>query len=236
MGTGCIHSIPWYVRQLATALLRELTAPADLRDCLARAIAAVTASHAATCDVTHTGTPSATVAILREHDGAWDYLVLSDTTIVFDCNSGLRIVTDASVDKVAVDELAASRAHQAGNSEHDGALHDLIAAQRQLRNTPEGYWLAGSQPEAASHAIVGAVPLADLRRAAVLTDGAARLVEPFHITDWNGLLNTLNERGPSQLIRELRNAEASDPHGQRWPRHKPSDDATVAYLTRLPRS
>jgi hypothetical protein len=234
MSTGCIHGIRWYVRQLATALLGELTSPADLRDCLARAITAVTASHADTCDVTHTGTPSATVAIVREHATAWDYLVLSDTTIVFDCNSGLRVVSDTTVDEVAVDELAASRAHQAGHSEHEERLHDLIAAQRQLRNTPEGYWLAGSWPEAASHAIIGAIPLDDLRRAALLTDGAARVVQPFHITDWNGLLDTLRDHGPRQLLRQLRNAEASDPHGQRWPRHKLNDDATVAYLTRFP--
>src|SRR5215218_2187108 len=109
MDTGCVHGVRWYVRQLGAAILRELTSAASLRDCVAHAIEQVTASHAATCDVTHTGTPSATVAIVREHESAWTYLVLSDTTIVFDCHSGLRVVSDASIDAVAVAEVRASR-------------------------------------------------------------------------------------------------------------------------------
>jgi hypothetical protein len=231
MATGCIHDLRWYVRQLGAALLRELPTPADLRQCLAHAISTVTAAHADTCDTTHTGTPSATVAIVRERDNALDYLVLSDTTIIFDCYTDLHIITDDSVEQVAVTELNASRRQRAGTPAHDERLHDLIAAQRRLRNTPEGYWLAGSRPEAADHAITGSVPLTDLRRAAVLTDGAAQLVEPFRITDWPGFLDILNQRGPRQLIHQIRETEASDPHGQRWPRHKPHDDATIAYLT-----
>jgi hypothetical protein len=231
MGTGCIHGVRWYVRQLGATLLRELATAADLRPCLASAISTVTAAHADTCDVTHSGTPSATVAIVRERNDALDYLVLSDTTIIFDCYTELHIITDDSVEQVAVAELNASRRQCAGTSAHSERLRDLIAAQRRLRNTPEGYWLAGSRPEAAEHALTGSVPLTDLRRAAVLTDGAAQFVEPFHITDWIGLLDILSDCGPRQLIRQLREVEASDPRGQRWPRHKPHDDATIAYLT-----
>jgi hypothetical protein len=65
----------------------------------------------------------------------------------------------------------------------------------------------------------------------VLTDGAARIVEPFGVTDWNGLLATLSSAGPGQLLHQLRRVEASDPDARRWPRYKLSDDATVAYLT-----
>jgi hypothetical protein len=231
MATGCIHGVRWYVRQLGAALSRELPTPADLRQCLAHAISTVTAAHADTCDVTHSGTPSATVAIVRERHQALDYLVLSDTTIIFDCYTDLHIITDDSVEQVAVTELNASRRQPAGTPAHDERLHDLITAQRRLRNTPDGYWLAGSRPEATDHAITGSVPLSDLRRAALLTDGAAQLVEPFHITDWPGFLDLLDARGPRQLIHQIREAEASDPHAERWPRHKRHDDATIAYLT-----
>jgi len=231
MGTGCIHGVRWYVRQLGAALLRELATTAGLRDCLAAAINTVAMSHAATCDLTHSGTPSATVAIVHEYDRTWEFLVLSDTTIVFDCYTDLQVISDDSVETVAVAEGHASRASKAGTAEHDERLHDLITAQRRLRNTPNGYWLAGTQPEAAEHAIVGSIAIADVQRAAVLTDGAARLVEPFHVTDWNGLLDILSTEGPRQLLRQLRRVEASDPEGRRWPRYKPRDDATVAYLT-----
>jgi hypothetical protein len=231
MGSGCIHSVRWYVRQLGAALLRELTTSAPLRDCLANAIAIVATSHAATCDLAHSGTPSATVAIVREREQTWEFLVLSDTTIVFDCYAGLQVISDDSVETVATAEIHASRASHAGTAEHDERVRDLIAAQRRLRNTTDGYWLAGSQPEAAEHAIAGSIKLSDVRRAAVLTDGAARLVEPFHVIDWNGLLDILTSDGPRQLLRQLRRVEASDPEARRWPRYKRSDDATVAYLT-----
>ena len=230
MGSGCIHGVRWYVRELGAALLCELATAAGLRNCLSTAIEAVAASHADTCDLAHTGTPSATVAIVREHERTWDFLVLSDTTIVFDCHTDLQVISDNSVETVAVAESHASRASHTGTAEHDERLHDLIAAQRRLRNTPDGYWLAGTQPEAAKHAIVGSIACTDVRRAAVLTDGAARLVELFHITDWNGLLDILNSGGPGQLLRQIRRAEASDPQGRRWPRYKPRDDATAAYL------
>jgi len=230
MGSGCIHGVRWYVRQLGAALLSELETKAGLRQCLASAIETVAASHTTTCDLDHSGTPSATVAIVRERERTWEFLVLSDTTIVFDCGAGLQVISDDSVETVAVPEIRASRASHAGTAEHDERLHDLIAAQRRLRNTPDGYWLAGSQSEAAEHAIVGSIAIADVRRAAVLTDGAARLVEPFRITDWTGLLDILSSGGPRQLLRRLRRAEASDPEGHRWPRYKPRDDATVAYL------
>ncbi|MGI9098654.1 MAG: hypothetical protein ACR2H2_09240 [Solirubrobacteraceae bacterium] len=45
---------------------------ADLRHCLASAISTVAAAHTDTCNATHTGTPSATVAIVRERDNVWD--------------------------------------------------------------------------------------------------------------------------------------------------------------------
>jgi len=39
--------------------------------------------------------------------------------------------------------------------------------------------------------------------------------------------------GPAELIRRVRRAERSDPDGKRWPRGKPSDDASAVYCTHL---
>jgi hypothetical protein len=50
----------------------------------------VAVTHDTTCDLGQSGTPSATVAIVREGERTWDFLVLSDTTIVFDCHAGSR--------------------------------------------------------------------------------------------------------------------------------------------------
>ncbi|WP_433185469.1 integrase [Actinoallomurus sp. CA-150999] len=95
--------------------------------------------------------------------------------------------------------------------------------------TAEGSGFAAADPRVAGQALTGSAPLRDVRRAALLTDGATRLADRFGLADWPGTLATLAERGPVALIEQVREAERSDPHGQRWPRNKRHDDATAAY-------
>ncbi|MEV5708075.1 hypothetical protein [Actinoallomurus sp. NPDC052274] len=95
--------------------------------------------------------------------------------------------------------------------------------------TAEGSGFAAADPRVAERAHVGSVPIAGLRRAALLTDGATRLVDRFGLTDWPHTLTTLAERGPAALIEQVREAERTDPDGRRWPRNKRHDDATVAF-------
>jgi hypothetical protein len=66
------------------------------------------------------------------------------------------------------------------------------------------------------------MPLKDVRRVMVATDGAARLVDVFGST-WRHAL----EVGAQEMIRETRAFEAMDPGCARWPRMKPGDDATA---------
>ncbi|MCO5967353.1 protein phosphatase 2C domain-containing protein [Actinoallomurus soli] len=95
--------------------------------------------------------------------------------------------------------------------------------------TAVGSGFAAADPRVAGRALTGRVPLPELRRAALLTDGATRLADSFGLTDWPQTLATLAGQGPAALIEQVREAERSDPDGRRWPRHKRHDDATVAY-------
>ncbi len=61
-------------------------------------------------------------------------------------------------------------------------------------------------------------------------DGAARAVDPLNLLDWHGVLTLLSTDGPSELIRRIRAAEATDPAGTRWPRNKTHDDATAVLI------
>jgi len=73
------------------------------------------------------------------------------------------------------------------------------------------------------------VPAEQLRRAAVLTDGAARLVERFNLLDWTDLIKMLDTEGPTELIRRIRAAENTiDPAP--GSRGKPHDDATAVLV------
>ncbi|MCP2338175.1 protein phosphatase 2C domain-containing protein [Actinomadura rupiterrae] len=93
-----------------------------------------------------------------------------------------------------------------------------------------GVAYASADPRIAEYAITGTVPLADLRSVLLLTDGATRLADMFGETDWTGLARIVQKDGPEALVARTREVEATDPHAVRWPRTKPSDDATVALL------
>ena len=230
MDTGCIHGTPWYVQQLGTRLLVKVSSVPliPLADALADAITEVTALHADTCDLTHPGTPAATVAILRA--AGWvEHLVLSDASIVFDtAYDGIQVINDNRVDTTAAEQQGALLAAPAGSEEHATLRREMIATRRAARNTMDGYWVASTKPEAARHAISGAYRPGHVRQAAVLTDGAARL-NAFDVADWPQVFETLEAAGPDDLIMQVREMEDSDRECVVWPRSKPYDDATAAY-------
>ncbi|MEU1261472.1 hypothetical protein ABZ473_05185 [Streptomyces cellulosae] len=200
-----------------------------LPDGLASALERVAAMHPE-CDLANPGTPSATVAVLRQRYGVLDYLVLADSPVVLEGTSGDHtVITDLRVDEVLPELRAEVERHETHTSEHREALERLVLAQRQVRNTPHGYWVAGANPEAAFHCVAGSAKVNDVRSAAVMSDGVSRLVTEYKMATWEQVFTTLRAEGPKGLIGAVRKVEATDPTGRRWPRYKSGDDATVAY-------
>ncbi|WP_344174446.1 hypothetical protein [Pilimelia columellifera] len=230
---GCHHGTKWFVAQLGGCLCSQLVNDeTSLKEALRSAIDMVAQRHARTCDLTHLGTPSSTVAILRnnDHKGAWEYLLLADSVVVIDdLVAGVQAISDKSVDRVATREKADIALHQVGTPEHRESVERLIAAQRLVRNRAGGYWIASADPNAADHALTGELPTGRLRRAAVLSDGAARLVDPYKLMNWPDLLD-LAAAGAARLIHRVREADQADAKGAIWARYKTSDDATVIYI------
>ncbi|WP_406738064.1 protein phosphatase 2C domain-containing protein [Streptomyces sp. NBC_00853] len=229
--TGCRHGVPWYVAQLGAHLVAALaTCDRPLADGLAEALERVGQLHPE-CDLRNPGTPSATVAILRERPGHFDHLVLADSPVVLEGTGGITVLTDLRVDDVCQDLRAETERYQTGTQEHRASVARLVAAQREIRNTEEGYWVAAAAPDAAAHALTGTAPAAAIRSAAVMSDGVSRLVTEYEMATWEAVLDQLRDHGPASLIRTVREVEATDPHGQRWPRYKAGDDAAVAYCS-----
>jgi len=230
-GTGCRHGTAWFAHQLGVQLLALLSTEADRSpaDNLAQAITAVATLHADTCDLSHPGSPSATVAILREQPEAVDCLVLGDTTILLEEPTGIRVVTDDRLEHVAAGQHRAMHKHATGSADHDRSFAKLVTEQRRHRNHPDGFWVASTDPSAAEHALTDTVARDGLQRAAVLSDGATRLVDRFGLLDWQGFLDLLAKQGPDTIIQRVRAAESSDPEGRRWPRGKRHDDASAAF-------
>lgn len=88
---------------------------------------------------------------------------------------------------------------------------------------------AGAAPDAALAARTGTLPRAGLRGIALLSDGATRITDRYGLIGWAGLLDVIRDQGPAELIRQVRQAEATDPGGARWPRSKINDDATAIW-------
>ena len=232
----CSHGVAWYTHRLGGALLGQLSRDdgRDLAAILARAIGEIATDHRDTCDITNPSSPQATVAIVRAHRDRLDYLLLADSFLILDpVSGGPQVITDER-------EVTARRICSVpldgvprGTPEYDRIRDSCSEALRARRNQPGGYWIAKDDPLAAEEAVTGRWPLQDLDSVALLSNGASRLVSPYGLTDWPGVLELLRAHGTADVIRRVRQAEARASAGSdaRVP-----DDATVAHCTHLPRS
>lgn len=230
LDSGCAHGVVWFVRQLGTQLLTALSEPAVRLDgALRSALKTVADAHRDTCDLSHPGTPSATVCVLRHGGATCDYLVLADSSILIQEVGGrVTVVTDRRIEDVAAVERDAMLRYPFSAPEHQQHRVAKVRTQQRFRNKEAGFWVAAAQPEAADHAVTGSVPSGAVFRAAVLSDGAARALDWSLLTPGE-LLNLVNEQGPEAAIRAVREAEEQDPDGEKWPRAKRADDATLAF-------
>lgn len=209
--SGCVHDVPWLVRELAGALTAGLAgdAPAPA-DTLAGAIGRVRAAHEGTCDLRNPDSPSSTVAIARWGRGRLECLVLADTPIAVRRADGTITVVDD-------DRLM----HLPGGPPYP---YELV---RRMRNSAGGFWVASTSVAAAHEAVTASFPMEEVAEVVMCTDGVTRLIERYGY-DWPGLFDLLREGGPDRIIDLVREAERddADPPGKRH------DDATVLFMTR----
>jgi hypothetical protein len=229
----CRHGVAWYTHRLGGALLARLSRDdgRDLSAVLGEGIDEIAADHRSTCDITHPSSPQATVVIARLQGSLLDYLVLADCFLVLDQTSGgPLIITDER--EVAARRICMAPIEKAARSsaEYKRIRDCCIAALQARRNHHGGYWIAKDDPHAAEEAVTGRCPLPDLDSAALLSNGASRIVSPYGLTSWPGLLDLLRTAGPAEILRRVRQAEAaSSPN----PEATVPDDATAAFCDRL---
>jgi hypothetical protein len=229
--TGCIHGVPWFTRQLGARCLAVMAAGDDsepLGGVLGDAIQQVADLHRDTCDLSVPGTPSGVVIMTRARGASLDYLVLGDSTLVIDEDGYIRTVSDRRMESVAVEEFRAMLALPTGTPEKQAARMTYVRRQQPLRNHPDGYPVASTDPGAANKALTGSVPLGNVRRAALISDGVSRFTE-FGVGTWDEMLGILAGSGPGDLFRRIREAEDTDPDGKQWPRAKRHDDVGAVF-------
>ena len=205
---GCRHSVAWYSHHLAACFLQRALEAPDLRAALAEAIVDVRGMHEGECDLA-AGSPSATVAAARIADGRVDYLVLCDCSVLIRRTDGtVARFTDDRVDRI---RPAAPTAE----------------AVEALRNHPDGFWVARHEEEAAAQALVGSLPMRQVRRIHLVSDGITRAIEQLGTHSAVQLEADLAVDAPG-FVRGLRAGEAALDVARR-PR-KVHDDATVITI------
>ncbi|MGW2544742.1 protein phosphatase 2C domain-containing protein [Kitasatospora sp. NPDC001574] len=211
--TGCIHSVAWYVRQLAARLSSVLlTDDGDLREILRGAIRELVVEHGQTCDMSNPDSPSSTVAMVRAQGGVLEVLSLADSPVAVQR-------TDGSV-QVVVDDRTSHLASY---------TRDAVRGFR--NNDNGGFWVASTKPEAADRAVLASIPVSEVSAVAVLSDGASRLPERYGWT-WDRFMADLASNGPTHIIDATRAAEATTEAGTF--RGKAHDDATAVLCTIQP--
>ncbi|MFI6818722.1 integrase [Nonomuraea sp. NPDC050328] len=230
---GCSHGVPWFVQALGSSLLAGMSRDEDtsLTEVLADGIKAVASLHDSTCDLTHPGSPSATVVMLRRTASAVEWLVLADSVLLLDVvgTDEPMVICDEREALVGEPYRKAMDALAAGTPEHVAAHRAYVETLRDHRNRDGGFWVAAVDPLAADQALTGSVPADTVKAAALLSDGASRLVDRFALASWREALGLLALTGPDELIKLVREAETSDLDGARWPRGKAFDDATAMF-------
>ncbi len=178
--TGCSHGPAWFARKLGAAIIGHAASRSRaLPDVLSDAIRDVAALHADTCDLSDPAAPSAAAAIVRVEDDTIRYLVLGDVTIVAEVAGEVVAVSDDRVSHTALDHRREADSFLIGTPEKTAAMQRMKKDELAAKNTAGGYWIAGSDPSAPEHAITGEWRTSDVTRLAVMTDGAARLVNLF---------------------------------------------------------
>lgn len=112
-------------------------------------------------------------------------------------------------------------------------MSDLRRA-RNTVNTGGGYWLLGADPEAAAHMGVTSLALSGPATVLLATDGFYALKDDYEVFDDRDLIASSQTLGLKEMAAQVRKIENDDPHGQRFPRMKKSDDATALLVRASP--
>lgn len=221
------HDGGWYAERLKDALVDELTSHPDdaTTDIVARAI-----EDAASAHEDPESCPTSTIAMARWATEMVEVYVLGDSSAVLISKEGEEEVTDSRMGSVAPEVRASYHSRLAQghgfDTRHRELLEQLQIAQGAARNRPNGYWIAGSDPVAAHHALHKGLPKPGVHTLMLGTDGARAGLRYGLIPTWSAI----EDADPNKFLQKIADVEDSDPLAARWPRSKPSDDKSLLIV------
>ncbi len=224
----------WYAQQLAQALRHHL----DLNPQLAlpliveAAISDLVQQH----QLHPQDCPTSTIALARWTPQHIELYLLGDSGILVETTTGeVEYYTDRRLSPIGPQQRAAYRQHLKDgygfNQQHNHNLVALQAQQRRVRNTPQGYWIAAADPQAAHHGLSHLLDASQVQTLVVMSDGASASVLTYsQPATWQQFLTQATTQ-PEQFHAQIHRLENTDLTGQRWPRSKPHDDKTIVIAS-----
>jgi hypothetical protein len=179
--------------------------------------------------------PFSSMMFVTQTAAGFDALWFGDCAVLVERpGDAVELVGDAIKKKVReadrVKALAASLGENAASNSLRNAFLPALRAARNTVNTERGGWLFGPDARAAEHVASARVFAPTGTTLLLVSDGFLAFASDYDRYDIAALMTAAREKGLKSLGGELREIEAADPDGARFPRFKKSDDATALLL------
>lgn len=179
--------------------------------------------------------PSSTLVAVSVSGDSVDIVSLGDSPAFIGFKGGsLVTISDtriAELDQAAVDAMVdLSRGRAMTGVQKRAAVNDILLANRQLKNKPDGYWILDSSGVALEHLNVRRFCIEDIDYVCAMSDGLERAFNLFGLADPAVFLADATRESFDELLVRLRAEENLDPDFDHYPRLKLHDDASCFML------
>lgn len=179
--------------------------------------------------------PSSTLVVVSVAGDLVDIVSLGDSPVFIGLKDGSLVTMSdsriAELDQAAVDAMVDhSRGLAMTGAQKRAAVNDILLANRQLKNKPDGYWILDPSGIALEHLNMMQLSAGDVDYVCAMSDGLERAFDLFGLADSATFFGTATRESFDELIARLRFEENQDPDFDRYPRLKPHDDASCFML------
>jgi hypothetical protein len=162
-----------------------------------------------------------------------DFLWFGDCAAIVEQEAGIQLVGETMEKRQAEAARARKMARDlklpAASGIDRTEIQPLLRAARNRINS-KGNWLFSPDRRAAAHVARRNLTVDDGALLLIASDGFLALVSDYGAYDTAGLMAAARRKGLAALGEELRAIERDDALAEKFPRFKPSDDATAVLL------
>ena len=234
--TDAFTDAEWYARTFRDMLQHSLYEDQPIlpimQECVRKTAEAYASFSGAECVKDK---PSAVISLVRERDGMLEYYSLGDSVIILRRkDGGVQYILDDRL--VKLDEENFVRMKKIAQEEGIPLLQTFsriipyILQNRARMNKTGGYGALAHTVEGLDTAVMGCVPISELKDVLLFSDGFAEAYDLFGLYESPAeMIADVAENGIVQAVKKLHSAQEADPACKKFVRLKFRDDMSVVY-------